>query len=107
MELGWCRRPYGTACVHEHACIRRPMLEVASPMKPRLLEIQIGTRARLVLATAKGWLGEVEALELNLHHIAEKLVQVERAAAREPEIIQPLLHRGEVTRPSSCMSRPS
>jgi hypothetical protein len=67
------------------------MLEVAPAMQPRLLEIQTSTRARLDLATTQGWLGEVEALELNLHHIGEKLAQVERANARQPQIAQELL----------------
>ncbi len=91
MELGYCRRPYGTPCIHEHACIRCPMLEVAPAMQPRLLEIQSSTRARLDLASTRGWLGEVEALELNLVHIGEKLAQVERANAWRPQIIQQLL----------------
>jgi hypothetical protein len=54
------------------------MLEVAPAMQPRLLEIQSNTRARLDLATTRGWLGE-------------KLAQVERANARRPQIIQQLL----------------
>jgi hypothetical protein len=31
VELGSCGRPYGTPCVHEHACVRCPMLHVTSP----------------------------------------------------------------------------
>jgi hypothetical protein len=40
---------------------------------------------------AEPWLGEVEALELNLVHIAEKLAQVERAEARQPQVTGELL----------------
>lgn len=61
-------------------------------MKPRLLEIQSSTRTRLDLASTQGWLGEVEALELNLVHIGEKLAQVERTEARQPDVEQQLLH---------------
>ncbi|WP_240001537.1 tyrosine-type recombinase/integrase [Streptomyces sp. ST1015] len=34
VELGSCRRPYGTPCAHEHACIRCPMLSVNPKMLP-------------------------------------------------------------------------
>jgi len=57
----------------------------------RSQEVRISTQARLQLATTKGWLGEVEALELNLVHIAEKLAQVERAEARQPQVTGELL----------------
>ena len=31
VELGDCARPYGTPCIHEHACVRCPMLRVSLP----------------------------------------------------------------------------
>ena len=38
VALGTCHRPYGTPCVHEHACVRCPMLQIDPAQKPRLLE---------------------------------------------------------------------
>ena len=35
VELGQCGRPYATACEHEHACIRCPMLRVDPKMIDR------------------------------------------------------------------------
>jgi integrase len=91
MELGHCRRPYSTPCIHEHACLRCPMLEIPPEMKPRLVDIQINARSRLQTAQDQGWFGEVEALELNLVHIHDKLGQLERSQARQGNIANELL----------------
>lgn len=91
MELGHCRRPYAAPCVHEHACLRCPMMEISHEMKPRLIDIQIGVRNRLQTAKDQGWFGEVEACELNLTHIRAKLEQVERSQARQGQIANELL----------------
>jgi hypothetical protein len=91
MELGHCRRPYATPCIHEHACLRCPMMEISHEMKPRLVEIQLSVRERLQAAQDQGWFGEVEALELNLTHIRAKLEQVERSQAKQGEIANELL----------------
>ncbi|WP_407709780.1 hypothetical protein ACJJV6_01660 [Arthrobacter nitrophenolicus] len=40
VELGFCGRPYGTPCAHEHACIRCPMLHVEPRMILRLDELE-------------------------------------------------------------------
>ena len=40
VELGGCARPYGSACQHEHACLRCPMLNINPKMLPRLDEIE-------------------------------------------------------------------
>jgi hypothetical protein len=92
MELGHCRRPYATSCIHEHACLRCPMLEIPPEMKPRLVDIQINARSRLQTAQGQGWFGEVDALELNLAHIRDKLERVERSQDRQGNIAnEPLI----------------
>jgi hypothetical protein len=45
VELGSCGRPYGTPCVHEHACVRCPMLYVTPTSVA-------GQSSRLRLSTA-------------------------------------------------------
>jgi hypothetical protein len=67
------------------------MLEIPPEMKPRLVDIQINARSRLQTAQDQGWFGEVEALELNLVHIHDKLGQLERSQARRADITNELL----------------
>jgi hypothetical protein len=86
VALGTCHRPYGTPCVHEHACVRCPMLRVEPSQKPRLLQIETNTVERLDEARKMAWLGEVAALEESLRHIRDKREQLERSpiGSRDP-----------------------
>jgi integrase len=79
VALGTCHRPYGTPCVHEHACVRCPMLQIDPAQQPRLLQIEANTLERLDEARSMQWLGEVSALEESLRHIRAKQTQVARA----------------------------
>lgn len=72
VALGDCFRPYGTPCVHEHACIRCPHLRLDPAQAPLLDDIEVNAHARLGEAKDKQWLGEVAALEETLHHITRK-----------------------------------
>lgn len=76
VALGDCFRPYGTPCVHEHACIRCPHLRLDPAQEPLLDQIEANTRTRLSEANEKGWLGEVAALDDTLIHITRKRVQL-------------------------------
>lgn len=76
VALGDCFRPYGTPCVHEHACIRCPFLRLDPAQVPRLDTIEANTHARLAEARQHRWLGEVDALEESLRHIAAKRTQL-------------------------------
>jgi len=78
MALGDCYRPYGTACPHEHACVRCPMLPMDPVQLPRLLQIEENTKTLLIEARHQGWDGEIRGLEETLHHIGEKKAQGER-----------------------------
>jgi hypothetical protein len=80
VELGTCARPYGTPCRHEHACVRCPMLRPDPAQLPRLLEIITNLEARIREATERGWLGEVEGLQVSLDGARQKLDQMQRAA---------------------------
>jgi site-specific recombinase XerD len=82
VALGTCHRPYGTPCVHEHACVRCPMLQVDPAQQPRLQELEANALKRLDEAKQKTWLGEVAALEESLRHIREKQVQATQISDR-------------------------
>ncbi len=76
VALGDCFRPYGTPCIHEHACIRCPFLRLDPTQSDRLDTIEANTRERLTEARGRQWLGEVAALEEGLRHIADKRRQL-------------------------------
>lgn len=77
VELGSCARAYGTACAHEHACIRCALLHVNPKMNGRLLEIEEDLVVRLERARSERILGEVEQLELTLTCLQSKKHDVE------------------------------
>jgi integrase len=87
MALGDCYRPYGTACPHEHACVRCPMLRMDPAQLPRLLQIEQNTLDLLTEARERGWEGEMAGLGETLVHIAEKKAQVERIRALPEQAI--------------------
>jgi integrase len=82
LELGDCGRAYGTHCIHEHSCIRCPMLRVDPAQHARLTEIRDNLLARITEAQAQGWAGEVEGLKVSLAAANNKLAQLELTAAR-------------------------
>jgi hypothetical protein len=87
VELGNCARPYGTGCQHEHACLRCPVLQVDPKMIPRLNEIETDLLARRARAKAKGWLGEIEGIDLTLAFLRDKRTQSERTQARSTVLL--------------------
>lgn len=78
VELGSCGRAYGTPCIHEHACIRCPVLRPDPAQRPRLEELIDGLEDRKVEAEEHGWLGELEGIEISLKAAQEKLSQMIR-----------------------------
>ncbi|MGH9057993.1 MAG: tyrosine-type recombinase/integrase, partial [Acidimicrobiales bacterium] len=74
---------YGTPCVHEHACVRCPMLRVDPVQLPRLEAIEVNVRGRLAEALQMNWHGEVAGLEESLRHIANKREQTARLLGTE------------------------
>ncbi|SRR6266550_709161 len=79
LELGTCGRPYGTPCNHEHACIRCPMLRLDPAQRTRLAEIIENLQARQAEAREKGWLGEVQGLQVSLDAATNKLATLDRS----------------------------
>jgi integrase len=82
VALGTCGRPYGSACQHEHACLRCAMLRVSPEQRPRLAEIIRNLRERITEARMNGWLGEVQGLEVSLNAAKRKLASLDRSIER-------------------------
>ncbi|WP_086708501.1 site-specific integrase [Streptomyces antimycoticus] len=77
LALGDCGRAYGTDCIHEHACVRCPVLIVGPTEKPRLEQIRNNLNDRIAEAEREGWLGDVEQLGVSLVATEEKIAQIE------------------------------
>jgi hypothetical protein len=86
VSTGTCARAFGTPCIHEHACIRCPMLWPDPGQRGRLVEIRDNLLARIAEAKREGWLGEVEGLQVSLSGAEEKLGQLERLEVSNPVI---------------------
>ncbi|MFD5752265.1 integrase [Streptomyces sp. NPDC127033] len=78
VSTGTCGRSFGTPCIHEHACVRCPMLWPNPAQRDRLVEIRDNLIARIAEAEREGWLGEVEGLRVSLAGAKDKLAQVDR-----------------------------
>lgn len=77
VSIGTCARAFSTPCIHEHACVRCPMLWPNPEQRPRLVEIRDNLIARIAEAEHEGWLGEIEGLQVSLAGAEEKLSQME------------------------------
>ena len=78
VSIGTCGRAFGSGCVHEHACVRCPLLWPDTTQRQRLLEIRDNLTARIAEAEREGWLGEVEGLQVSLAGAEDKLAQIDR-----------------------------
>lgn len=83
VSTGTCGRAFGTPCIHEHACIRCPMLWPDPTQRDRLAEIRNNLTARIAEAEREGWLGEVEGLKVSLAGAEDKLAQIDRRATTQ------------------------
>jgi hypothetical protein len=87
LSVDTCARAYGTACIHEHACIRCSMLRPDPAQRSRLTEIRDNLLARITEAEREGWLGEIEGLEVSLAGAQDKLAQLDPQQARTRQIV--------------------
>jgi integrase len=78
VELGTCGRGYATPCQHEHACIRCSMLQPDPTQRPRLEEIVANLHERLAEARDRGWIGEIEGIEVSIAAARDKLARMSR-----------------------------
>ncbi len=86
LSLGTCGRSYATPCIHEHSCIRCPLLRPDPLQRPRLVEIEANLGSRIEEATREGWHGEAEGLQVSLAAAREKLAHMDEIAARRTEV---------------------
>ena len=86
LALGTCGRSYATPCIHEHACLRCPLLRPDPAERDRLVEIRDNLNARISEARQQGWLGEVEGLQVSLHGARNKLQQLDQIADQRRRI---------------------
>jgi integrase len=82
VALGDCGRSYDTPCIHEHSCLRCPLLRPDPAQRPRLAEICSNLTARIAEAEAARWLGEAEGLKVSLAGARHKLAQMDEITAR-------------------------
>ncbi|WP_211241229.1 site-specific integrase [Pseudonocardia spinosispora] len=82
LALGTCGRSYATPCIHEHSCLRCPLLRPDPAHRARLVEIRDNLHARIAEARREGWLGEVDSLQISLTGARQKLAQLDQLATR-------------------------
>lgn len=82
LATGICGRAFGTACHHEHACLRCSMHWPDPAQRARIAEIRDNLIDRIAEAEREGWLAEIEGLKYSLAGAEDKLAQIDRR--REP-----------------------
>jgi integrase len=82
VALGDCGRAYGTSCIHEHSCIRCPLLRIDPGQHSRLISIRENLTVRIGEAEREGWAGEAQGLKVSLAAAEAKLAQVDGLIAR-------------------------
>ncbi|MDQ6837228.1 MAG: site-specific integrase [Actinomycetota bacterium] len=88
LALGTCGRSYATPCIHEHACVRCPLLRPDPTARPRLVEIGDNLVARIDEARRQGWLGEVGGLEITLAATKRKLGEMDQLALHHRTVVK-------------------
>ena len=73
VALGDCGRAYGTSCIHEHSCVRCPLLRADPAQRQRLEGIRDNLLARIAEADQNNWPGEAEGLKVSLAAADAKL----------------------------------
>ena len=82
VALGECGRAYSTPCIHEHSCIRCPLLRISPDQRDRLADIRGNLLARIAEAEREGWTGEAEGLRVSLAAANNKIAAASAAADR-------------------------
>jgi len=85
LALGDCGRAYSTPCIHEHSCIRCPLLRIDPAQRHRLENIRDNLLTSITEAVREGWTGEAEGLKVSLNAANSKLAQADLTEARRAE----------------------
>jgi hypothetical protein len=88
VAIGDCGRSYATSCIHEHACLRCPLLRPDPAARPRLVQIRDNLISRIAEAETHHWLGEAEGLKVSLAGAHAKLDQMDQITARRTSPVQ-------------------
>jgi hypothetical protein len=86
VALGDCGRSYATPCIHEHSCLRCPLLRPSPAQRHRITEICANLGERIAEAEREGWTGEAEGLKISLSAARQKLAQLDQMARRATTI---------------------
>ena len=87
VSIGDCGRSYDTPCIHEHSCLRCPLLRPDPAARPRLVQIRDNLIARIAEAESHRWLGEAEGLKVSLAGARAKLAQMDQITARRSQTV--------------------
>jgi Phage integrase family len=87
VALGDCARAWGSSCIHEHSCVRCPLLRIDPAQRSRLAEIRANLLARIAEAEREGWTGEAEGLRVSLAAAEDKLAQADGLLARQSAVV--------------------
>lgn len=82
VALGTCGRSYATPCIHEHSCLRCPLLRPDPAQRHRVTDIRDNLVARIDEAQREGWLGEAEGLKISLAGTRQKLAHLDEMDRR-------------------------
>jgi len=88
VAVGDCGRTYDTPCIHEHSCLRCPLLRPDPAARDRLEQIRDNLIARIAEAEAERWFGEAEGLKVSLAGARAKLAQMDQITARRNSTVQ-------------------
>ena len=86
VALGECGRSYSTPCIHEHSCLRCPLLRPSPAQRPRITGSRGNLLDRIAEAEREGWHGEAEGLKVSLAGADAKLAQLDQMARRAATI---------------------
>ncbi|WP_104175139.1 site-specific integrase [Arthrobacter sp. Y81] len=82
VSVGDCGRSYDTPCIHEHSCLRCPLLRPDPTARPRLAQIRDNLIERIAEAESHRWLGEAEGLKVSLAGARAKLAEMDQITQR-------------------------
>jgi hypothetical protein len=88
VSIGDCGRSYDTPCIHEHSCLRCPLLRPDPTARPRLVQIRDNLLARIAEAESHRWLGEAEGLKVSLAGARAKLADMDQITTRRNQTVQ-------------------
>src|SRR5246500_6047549 len=84
VAIGDCGRSYDTPCIHEHSCLRCPLLRPDPAARARLAEIRDNLLARIAEAESHRWYGEAEGLKVSIAGAKTKLPHIGPQKAPPP-----------------------